>query len=123
MLLDSSNIIIYANKPTYQEVRDFLKNKEISASVISYLETLGYHQITSDEKDFLQQFFTLVVLLPISETVIQKATALRQQRKMSLGDVLIAATALVYNKTLVTRNIKDFDWIDGLKLFNPFQDN
>jgi toxin FitB len=52
--------------------------------------------------------------------VIQKSTLLRQQRKMTLGDSLIAATALIYNQTLITRNDKDFDWIDGLKLINPF---
>jgi hypothetical protein len=119
MLLDS-NIIIYAHKPDYQPLRDFLKNKEQSASIISYLETLGYHKITDTEKKYLQQFFSLIILLPISETVIQKATLLRQQRKMTLGDSLIAATALIYNKTLITRNDKDFDWIDGLKLINPF---
>jgi predicted nucleic acid-binding protein len=45
MLLDS-NIIIYAHKPDYQPLRDVLKNKELSASIISYLETLGYHKIT-----------------------------------------------------------------------------
>jgi hypothetical protein len=122
MLLDS-NIIIYANKEAHQEIRDFLKNKEIHASTISYIETLGYHKITHNEKYILQQFFMLVILLPMSEAVIQKATALRQQQKMSLGDALIAATALIYNKTLITRNVKDFDWVDGLKSINPFQDD
>ncbi len=34
-------------------------------------------------------------------------------------DKQIAATALVYNLTLVTRNRKDFEAL-GLKLFNPF---
>jgi predicted nucleic acid-binding protein len=118
MLLDS-NIIIYAHKAEYQVVRDFIRDKALYASAISYLETLGYHQISAEEKDFLQQFFAVVILLPISDTVVQKATALRQQRKMTLGDAVIAATALVYNKTLVTRNVKDFEWIDELKLLNP----
>lgn len=41
---------------------------------------------------------------------------------MSLGDALIGATALVHDLTLVTRNIHDFGWIDGLLLLNPFAD-
>jgi toxin FitB len=53
MLLDS-NIIIYAHKLDYQPLRAFLKNKELSASMISYLETLGYHKITETEKKYLQ---------------------------------------------------------------------
>ncbi len=39
---------------------------------------------------------------------------------MSLGDAIIAATALEYNATLVTRNTSDFDWISDLILENPF---
>jgi len=34
-------------------------------------------------------------------------------------DGLISATALVYNLTIVTRNIKDFQ-IDGLEVLNPW---
>jgi predicted nucleic acid-binding protein len=39
---------------------------------------------------------------------------------MSLGDALQAGTALAHGLTLVTRSTKDFDWIDGLALFDPF---
>jgi predicted nucleic acid-binding protein len=48
------------------------------------------------------------------------AVQLRQQRKISLGDALIAGTAIVHGRTLVTRNTDDFAWIDGLALLNPF---
>ena len=45
---------------------------------------------------------------------------LKQIKKMSLGDAIIAGTALVYDLTVVTRNIDDFRWIDQLKVLNPF---
>lgn len=39
---------------------------------------------------------------------------------MSFGDAIIAGTALVYNLTVVTRNVADFSSIIELKLLNPF---
>jgi predicted nucleic acid-binding protein len=50
----------------------------------------------------------------------QPAIALRQQRKMSLADSILAATALENDLELVSRNVDDFKWIAGLRLVNPF---
>ena len=68
----------------------------------------------------MEAFFRLAPVLPLSQTVLDQAVALRQQRKMSLGDALVAGTALVHGLTLVTRNVEDFQWIQGLSLLNPF---
>jgi predicted nucleic acid-binding protein len=38
---------------------------------------------------------------------------------MSLGDSIIAATALEHGLSLWTANIDDFTHIEGLDLFNP----
>jgi len=38
---------------------------------------------------------------------------------MSLGDAIVAATALEHRQTLVTRNSKDFDRVEGLKVVDP----
>jgi predicted nucleic acid-binding protein len=46
---------------------------------------------------------------------VNLAIGLRQQRKMSLGDALIAATALEHNLTLATHNEGDFSWVPGLR--------
>ncbi|VEN73119.1 Twitching motility protein PilT (fragment) [Candidatus Desulfarcum epimagneticum] len=40
---------------------------------------------------------------------------------MSLGDSLIAATALVYDLKLATANVKDFLWIKRLEVVNPLE--
>ena len=60
-------------------------------------------------------------MLPISQNVLDHAVKLRQIRKMTLGDALIAGTAIAYNVPLVTRNIQDFQWIENLELINPFE--
>jgi toxin FitB len=92
----------------------------LSVSVISYVETLGYHQLSEPEKQFLTEFFENVNLSPLTDPALQRAISLRQTRKMKLGDALIAATALVAGVTLVTRNTQDLDWITGLVLLDPF---
>jgi len=61
------------------------------------------------------------MILPLSQTVLEQAVKLRQRRRMTLGDALVAGTALAFNRTLVTRNINDFKWIEELSVFNPFE--
>ncbi len=53
------------------------------------------------------------------EQLAAPAIALRQQRKMSLGDALIAAACLEHQLPLATANEKDFDWVEGLEMVNP----
>lgn len=55
----------------------------------------------------------------MTKTIIDLSISLRQQRKMSVGDAIIAATALKYRETLATRNTADFNWIKGLKIIDP----
>ena len=121
MLVDS-NIIIYAVRPENTFLRSFFENHLPAVSAISRVEVLGYHNLTREVQQRLEGLFNVLRILPVSESVIDRAIDLRQQRKMSLGDALIAGTALENRMTLVTRNKDDFKWIDGLALLNPFQD-
>jgi predicted nucleic acid-binding protein len=121
MLLDS-NIIIYSYQREYPAIDHLIATNPIKLSEISYIETIGYQKITPLEEQYLKALFTATTVLPVDSTVIKQATSLRQQRKMSLGDALIAATALVYELTLVTRNTADFKWIPDIKLINPIDD-
>ena len=119
MLIDS-NIIIYASQREHGELREFISEHSPSVSTVSYVEVLGFHRLTAEDKIHFEDFFAASTILPLSESVLDKAIELRQQQKMSLGDSLIAATCLVYQLTLVTRNTDDFSWIPDLKLLNPF---
>jgi len=52
--------------------------------------------------------------------VIGKAIQLRQHKKISVGDAIIAATALLYHTVLLTVNVQDFEFFNGLEVENPF---
>jgi predicted nucleic acid-binding protein len=41
---------------------------------------------------------------------------------MSLGDALIAGTALSHQLRLATHNTSDFNWINELEVFDPISD-
>jgi predicted nucleic acid-binding protein len=120
-LLDS-NIIIYASAAGSASLNILLKQEVPAVSAVSLIEVLGFSQLTIQNVRDFEEFFAIVPILPIDEPVVLRAIELRQRKKMSLGDAIIAATALVHNLVLVTRNTKDFTWIDGLNLIDPFVD-
>ena len=117
MILDS-NIVIYAVQPNYEKLREFLRENEydLAVSAITKLEVLGYNKLTEDEREIFERFFEVVKQIPISGEIINKATQLRQERKMSLGDSIIAATTLLKDETLLTNNDPDFKNITNLKI-------
>ena len=120
MLIDS-NLIIYTASGNYPDLlRWFLENK-LFVSAISLLETLGYHKLTPREKTALETIFAELVTLYPSLEVFQTAIELRQQRAMSLGDALIAATAIYHGLPLATHNTKDFIRIESLQLIDPLE--
>lgn len=119
MLIDS-NIIIYAAKPEHAELRKFIAEHAPAVSAVSYVEVIGYHKLSEQEREYFEAFFTAATVLTTSDDVLARAVKLRQLKKMTLGDALVAGTVLTHSLTLVTRNTKDFDWIDELTLLNPF---
>jgi predicted nucleic acid-binding protein len=69
----------------------------------------------------LSQLMRHATILPINQPVIETTVQIRQQKKIGLGDAIIAATAIVHNRILVTRNVSDFKSVDNLVIFNPWE--
>jgi predicted nucleic acid-binding protein len=119
MLIDS-NIIIYAAQPENDALRQWIAVNAPAVSVVSHVEVLGYHKLTEEDKKHFEEFFAAATILPVTDEVVKQAIRLRQSKKMSLGDSLVAGTALASKRTFATRNTKDFAWIPNLKLIDPF---
>ena len=118
MIFDS-NIIIYSVRPEYPGLLRLLRRLAPSVSAISVVEVLGFHKLAAADRADFETFFAATELLPITDDVIGQAVTLRQARKMSLGDAIIAATALVFGHELYTHNVKDFINIPGLVVIDP----
>jgi toxin FitB len=119
MILLDSNIIINSAQPAFHHLRTLVGNPNNSVSSFTMLEVLGYPALLPADKNYFQSVFSLLEIKEISSAVIQQAILLRQMRKMSSGDSIIAATALQYGCDIYTRNVTDFTWIIGLKVINP----
>jgi predicted nucleic acid-binding protein len=119
MLLDS-NVIIYSTQPENEFLRHLIAERAPAVSAVSYVEVLGYYRITETERRYFEDFFAEARVLPLGQPVLDEAVRLRQAKKIKLGDSLVAGTALVYDLTLVTRNVDDFIGIEGLRVLNPF---
>ena len=120
MLVDS-NVLIYATKPEHSKLRQWLIDALPKASVISKVEILGYHKLHSAEKIALAELLNNLELIYLTPASYEIAIQLRQQRKLTLGDALIAATCLERGYALATSNAGDFAWIEELKVFNPLE--
>ena len=60
-------------------------------------------------------------ILPVDDAVATRCAHLHVPNRRNEADALIAATALVHNMTVVTRNIADFEGT-GVVVVDPWQD-
>lgn len=119
MKLVDSNIIIYSALKEYDYLRSLFKEKNIFVSEISLLEVLGYSSITKEQENYFDAVFSIVNKIPVSSEIIFEAIKLRKNNKLSVGDSIIAASAIELNLTLLTNNVSDFKKVKSLQIKNP----
>ncbi len=98
---------------------DTIIDRKFSISVINKIELLGFADITENEELKFQELIDAADIINLGEDIIHRTIKVRRQFKIKLPDAIIAATALVNNLALITRNTKDFDKIEGLDIINP----
>ena len=122
-LLDSNPIIYYLNQQLPPEGKAFIDRlvlDGVAFSVITRLEVLGTRMLP-DQRARAESLLSLFREVPIDDSTIQQAIALRSVTRIKSIDALIAATALLHDLPLISRNRKGFAAIEGLSLIDPFQ--
>jgi predicted nucleic acid-binding protein len=117
-LLDS-NIIIYSYSNEYEYLRELIINESCVLSEISRVEVLGYHSLKEAEQKYFEYVFDYAPVIIPDQDIFDRAIVIRKKYNLKLGDSLIAATALVNSLEIYTRNLTDFERVDGLKCINP----
>jgi toxin FitB len=120
MFVLDTNAIIYYLKDEQSAVKVidkiFAQNSIVYISVITELELLSFSNLTTNELNKIEEFLQIVAIVPLDSRLARMAANLRKLYKIKTVDSIIAATSFYTGSALVTRNIKDFQKIIGLKL-------
>ena len=126
MYVLDTNTLIYYFKGQGQIAKNLanVSPKEIGISTIVLFELqVGIAKSTSPAKrtQQLQQLLSRVNLVPFDRDSAVAAATIRaqlEQQGTPIGqiDVLIAGTALAFQATLVTHNVKEFSRVSGLAI-------
>lgn len=121
-LLDSNAIIDFLGAK-YPEEGMNLINSAVddipNISIISKIEVLSY-KASEIEYELLVSFCKDALVIELNDEIVNKTIDVRIRHKLKTPDAIIAATALVYNMILITRNISDFGKVQDLTIINPF---
>lgn len=121
-LIDSNVVIGYLDNklPGYgMNLMHTIIDETPNISVITKIEVLRFNA-SSDVYKVLEDFINASTIFDLSDHVIEKTIIICKANKIKLPDAIIAATALVHDLTLITRNLTDFKNITGLQLLNPW---
>ncbi len=122
-LISSKVIIDYTACLLPDKGSDYVENlfdNNYLISVVKKIEVLGFNDIPS-KLLVMEEFVNTATFFSLDETVTNKTIQLhREYKKLKLPDAIIAATALVHNLSIISRNTKDFTIIDGLKVIEPY---
>jgi len=123
-LLDTNTVIYFMDGALthggYLFLLDALQNQESALSVISEIEVLGFRFSDTSLEVKMERFVQSLTIYPLSNEIVKKTIEIRKLRKIKVADAIIAASAIFYGLTLVSRNVEDFKNLPGLTVLNPF---
>lgn len=125
-LIDTDRVVDYLKgRPEAVDLLQALGEEGLSISAITLGEILDGIYYGTDPLRHLRgfrQFLEIVAVVTVDEVIMTRFARLRGQLRQSgqlIGDfdLIIAATALEHDLTLVTRNLRHFTRIPRLTLF------
>lgn len=124
-LWDTNTVIYFLQQqfPTNSElyIDGLLKDGLPIISAITEIELLCWQTPLEKELEVVKAFINDSRVIELEPTVKSNTVKVRKAHKIKLPDAIIAATAITHGLTLLTRNVRDFQHINGLKLINPWE--
>ena len=123
-LWDTNTAIYYLQKqfpPTAETFIDNTLSNHIPVlSAITEIELLCWKHSTLEEEKMLAHFIDDCLIIELEQSIKHKTAEIRKQHRIKLPDAIIAASAIVYNLILISRNVTDFRDIEALQVVNPW---
>ena len=91
----------------------------VGYSAVTRLEVLGFAGLNASDDYGLRELLDQFNEASITAAVINEAFRIRKSIRIKAPDAIIAATAIVFQAKVVTRNIADFNGIPGLAVIDP----
>ena len=117
-LIDTNAVIDYLDNKLPVKAGELMDGIDSRISVITRMELLSWPGASEEQTLILNEFINASEVFALEEPVIVKAIEIRKTHNSKLPDAIIAATALVNKLTIISRNTKDFDKIEGLEVLN-----
>ncbi|GAC1311328.1 MAG: type II toxin-antitoxin system VapC family toxin [Mucilaginibacter sp.] len=121
-VIDSNAVIDYLSGQIPIGGMSFMNNIINDTPVISIMtqiEVLGFNNPIEIEA-LLNEFIDYSLVIPLNDDIVKTTIEIRKGNKIKTPDAIIAATAMVLDYPLITRNTSDFKKLDGLQIIDPW---
>jgi predicted nucleic acid-binding protein len=121
-----TDILIDVSRGVSQATEELEKLEESKTLAISVITKFELMVGCNDKKELkeLKEFLEPFEIFHLSEAISSKAVELFDKFRLShdvkIANMLIASTAITYNIELISKNQKDFKFIDELQLMGYF---
>jgi len=100
LLLDT-NIVLYFLSGD-KTLLPLFEEKELTISVITELELLGYDQLNDEDITTIEQFLRQCMVINLNDDIKKKTIYMRRTYNIKLPDAIILSTALSLNIPLIS---------------------
>jgi predicted nucleic acid-binding protein len=123
-LLDTNVVIDYVQGNFPDEeiglIEGLIFQNRPNISFITEIELLCWNHAKEDDVEQYKKFIANSKVIRFNDGIRQETINIRKNHRIKFADALIAATALFDELELVTRNAKDFEGIEDLRVKNPW---
>ena len=121
-VIDSNVVIDYMSGQLPRPAISFMNsviNETPIISIMTQIEVLGFNN-PAEIETFLNEFIEASLVIPLNDDIVKTTIEIRKKNKIKTPDAIIAATAIVLDYPLITRNTIDFKKLAGLKIIDPW---